>query len=160
MLMVRGHGIFNRRDVAPGMGTLVPRTCGNKNDFTGQRSLDLPVFLVSKFLAHDTVDTDHVVSHKIKYRVFRGYMHPPPGSTSFEFLDITLSMGMFSQPVDMLPDNTTVFLGQVPDECPGIVPNFYLHGMPALKTEFFLGLVPGNEVCILVNFVKIPFESS
>lgn len=87
-------------------------------------------------------------------------MHPPPGSPGFEFFNITLSMGVFGQPIDMLPNNTAVFLGQVPDECPGIVPDFYLHGMPALQTEFFLRLVPGNEACILVNFVKITFESS
>lgn len=153
-----GHVVYDQHNIAPCKSLSFPTHKGKK--VPGEDSLDLSVFLVGKFLAHDMVDTDHVINHKIKHRIFRGYMHPPPRSSGFQFFNIPRSMGVFLKPVDMFPDNTTIFFGQVPDESPGIIPDCYLHGIPALKTEFFLGLVPGNEVCILVNFVKIAFKSS
>jgi len=113
-----------------------------------------------KFLAHDMIDIDGIISHIIEDGIFRGYVHPPPGFPGLQFLDISLRIRVFGQAFNIFADNPPVLLGPFPDESPGIVFDFYPHALPRLQAKLFFGLIPRDIMSVFVNFVKIPLKGT
>ena len=60
----------------------------------------------------------------------------------------------------MFSNNTPVFFRPLPDESLGTLFDFDSHALSTLKTELLFGLVPGNELAFLIDFVKILFEKT
>ena len=65
---------------------------------------------MSLFLTHNLIDINHIPLYKIKNRILRGYVHPPPGFTGMQFFNVTRNVRVIGQTVDMFTCNTTILV--------------------------------------------------
>ena len=113
---------------------------------------------MSLFNRHDFINPYRVGINVVKQGIFHRYVHTPTGFAGMEFLDIPRCIRMVRQPFDMFADHPAIFFREFPDELFYTIFDVDPHINSVSEPEFFLGLIPRDEVTVLINLVEVPFQ--